>query len=691
MAGYSFGGLIHEIPGLGIDKFNTGASVFLLTHSHSDHLAGLDNLSFGGIVYCSKATKELLATDKGLHQNIHRVKGLDLDRQYDIEVQNQTIKLTLIDAYHCPGAVLFLIETGTVSILCTGDLRAEKWWLDSIGKNPYLFPYTTNLKTLDTIYLDTTFGYRGEPYIEMPSNNDGIRVAILLLDAYPKDDPELEFWFVDTVLGFEEAWVQIAKSFGGRIQLQDKKLIRRMECLGGVYEDIMQSMDSSQRLEVPSPPIFHVGRPSNHHSIFPIRIKQCIDFNAVDFTGVFCPILLDCLDEEEISKSMELLHTTSLGHEVYRFRGRTWILPLNSRELLPTEIKLIFSRHSSYSECVELVSKFRPRQVYPCTDSRNMWQRGFQMLRVFGKWCETKVQPPTPQQFRYDTERLIEWGPPAAGIQERQVKCIDRWDLESCKKEMQIVQEIINDPFPLHIRGQHWTSKFGNPHYSEDDRKVNFARKKDFQLQNIVIGRGERAYRRIIEDLQNVYRNVNLDKGKDYITQEAENIDVDIHEVDYDVKVAKLGGLDNYNYDKSSKSSNSSNSSSCDYLQDDTDVDDEDDEYQDVNNGGILPPSQGIMVGSLTLKRRATFSAGPLLQRRRTNEISFSDTCKILSTFGSMETSFSIQFEESRTKETQEIKPETEKVIEKVSETLRENSITWIGMGLKSIQRANLS
>ena len=47
----------------------------------------------------------------------------------------------------------------------TGDVRAESWWTLSLIKNPHLFPYITGLKTLDQIYLDTTFSYRGEPYI----------------------------------------------------------------------------------------------------------------------------------------------------------------------------------------------------------------------------------------------------------------------------------------------------------------------------------------------------------------------------------------------------------------------------------------------------------------------------------------------------------------------------------------------
>jgi Cft2 family RNA processing exonuclease len=36
-----------------------------------------------------------------------------------------TIRVTLFDANHCPGAVMFLIEGGGKSVLYTGDIRGK--------------------------------------------------------------------------------------------------------------------------------------------------------------------------------------------------------------------------------------------------------------------------------------------------------------------------------------------------------------------------------------------------------------------------------------------------------------------------------------------------------------------------------------------------------------------------------------
>ena len=102
--------------------------------------------------------------------------------------------ITLIDANHCPGSVMFvlcpsfaclkrliptryLIEGPRGTVLHTGDLRAEPWFLSSMQRNHFLQPYlapssedlrilvarregthpeaTGLVKTLEAIYLDT--------------------------------------------------------------------------------------------------------------------------------------------------------------------------------------------------------------------------------------------------------------------------------------------------------------------------------------------------------------------------------------------------------------------------------------------------------------------------------------------------------------------------------------------------------
>ena len=102
---------------------------------------------------------------------------------------NESVSITLLDANHCPGAVMYaivpfsvssdidiftiryLIEGSRGTVLHTGDFRAEPWFLQAVMRNPFLQPYLAPKavfdddnppdssprlsKTLEAIYLDT--------------------------------------------------------------------------------------------------------------------------------------------------------------------------------------------------------------------------------------------------------------------------------------------------------------------------------------------------------------------------------------------------------------------------------------------------------------------------------------------------------------------------------------------------------
>ena len=75
----------------------------------------------------------------------------------------------------------FLLESGNVSILYTGDIRgmstaaqqltnvlAEHWWLKSLSRLPILSPYIGGLRQLNCLYLDTTFASVNECTRDFP-------------------------------------------------------------------------------------------------------------------------------------------------------------------------------------------------------------------------------------------------------------------------------------------------------------------------------------------------------------------------------------------------------------------------------------------------------------------------------------------------------------------------------------------
>lgn len=126
----TFNGIVHEFPAIAIDFFRAHPGrpwplACFLSHVHSDHLAGLETFK-SPFVYCSAATREILlklekrpsriAYANGLREAPVRtyshlkslLKPIPLETPTELELEpGNHIQVTLLDANHCPGAVMF--------------------------------------------------------------------------------------------------------------------------------------------------------------------------------------------------------------------------------------------------------------------------------------------------------------------------------------------------------------------------------------------------------------------------------------------------------------------------------------------------------------------------------------------------------------------------------------------------------
>jgi len=91
--------------------------------------------------------------------------------------------------YPYPTVVTHSILTSAVfeglgkAVLYTGDLRCEPWFVNAISRSPSLIEYTSGLKPLDTIYLDTSF----TEDIRFQTKAEGIRELLQKVSRYPAD------------------------------------------------------------------------------------------------------------------------------------------------------------------------------------------------------------------------------------------------------------------------------------------------------------------------------------------------------------------------------------------------------------------------------------------------------------------------------------------------------------------------
>ncbi|KAH6916070.1 DNA cross-link repair protein pso2/snm1 [Coprinopsis sp. MPI-PUGE-AT-0042] len=153
---------------IAVDAFKYGAipgiTAYFLTHAHSDHYTNLSKSWSHGPIYCSQATANLIMHMLGVDPKW--VVPLPMNEAVEVPGTGG-VKVTLIDANHCPGSSLFFFEgkqtvnAGDTSFkssfvgservfryLHCGDFRASPQHI--------LHPAVKG-KEIDHVYLDTTY------------------------------------------------------------------------------------------------------------------------------------------------------------------------------------------------------------------------------------------------------------------------------------------------------------------------------------------------------------------------------------------------------------------------------------------------------------------------------------------------------------------------------------------------------
>lgn len=162
-----------------VDAFSYGKIAdcdgYFLTHFHSDHYHGLTHAWNHGSIYCSRITANLVANRFNVDDRLIHVLPMDQPTYL-----SPTIKVTLIDANHCPGSALFIFDIqqdgGTwIRHLHTGDFRATP----SMCLHPHL--RQPENPTIDHLYLDTT--YLDAKY-GFPAQEESIHAACRLVEEH---------------------------------------------------------------------------------------------------------------------------------------------------------------------------------------------------------------------------------------------------------------------------------------------------------------------------------------------------------------------------------------------------------------------------------------------------------------------------------------------------------------------------
>lgn len=149
--------------------------VFFLSHMHADHTAGLTSSWNTYTIYCSELTRRLAIAKLGVNSDL--VVGLPLDESVIVnldEAGKETMTVTLVDANHCPGSVMFIFEGYFGKILYTGDFRyCERLTTHSAIQG----------KQFDVLYLDNTYC---DPKCVFPSRTQATVNILEIIRSHPE-------------------------------------------------------------------------------------------------------------------------------------------------------------------------------------------------------------------------------------------------------------------------------------------------------------------------------------------------------------------------------------------------------------------------------------------------------------------------------------------------------------------------
>lgn len=96
-------------------------------------------------------------------------------------------------------------------------MRCEPWFVNSLARHPAMVEYTSGIKTLSKIYLDTSF----TDDVHFQTKAEGISELIRKVKQYPADTV---FYFQAWTYGYEEVWLALSKALQSRVSNPSNQL-----------------------------------------------------------------------------------------------------------------------------------------------------------------------------------------------------------------------------------------------------------------------------------------------------------------------------------------------------------------------------------------------------------------------------------------------------------------------------------
>jgi phosphoribosyl 1,2-cyclic phosphodiesterase len=200
-------------------------SAYFLSHFHSDHYGGLRSSFSRGPIFCSEVTASLVCDKLGVSRIWVHV--LPIGEAVTI----QGVEITLLDANHCAGAVMFLFRIPMsagryTTVLHCGDMRYT----------PAMREYEALKRhQVDLLYFDNTYA---NPRHRMPPQADMIQFIVDTVKtcmAKAKADSKRVLFLIGTyTIGKERIMIEVARQCNCKVYLPPWKyrLCKQLQVAG---------------------------------------------------------------------------------------------------------------------------------------------------------------------------------------------------------------------------------------------------------------------------------------------------------------------------------------------------------------------------------------------------------------------------------------------------------------------------
>ncbi|XP_050230658.1 DNA cross-link repair protein SNM1 [Mercurialis annua] len=326
-----------------VDAFRYGSvpdcSAYFLTHFHADHYGGLSKKWSHGPIYCTPLTARLLKIS--LYVNSSFIHPLEIDTEYVID----GVRVTLLEANHCPGAALihFCLSSG-VSYLHTGDFRASK----AMQSYHLLVNHKVNV-----LYLDTTYC---NPKYKFPAKEDVLNYVVKVTKNFLMRQPKTLVVVGAYSIGKECVYLAISKALGVKIyaNASRRRLLQSFD-----WSDLSRSLCTQ-----PKDTLLHVLPISS------LKVETLKEY-LKNFNNQYAAVLAfrptGWTFSESIGKQLDLIKPISKGNV--------------------TIYGVPYSEHSSFTELKEFVEFLKPDKIIPTVNVGNPANRE-KMQSYFKEWLK---------------------------------------------------------------------------------------------------------------------------------------------------------------------------------------------------------------------------------------------------------------------------------------------------------------